>query len=165
MIMMMKGGRPPPPPPPRSGRRSTPRSVLSTPNARDKATLTSGGKGVARNRAIPTARDSSSAAKKTPRRPARDDAIRIVASNSNELKLGNGRSVESRRKILHALAHQSWAIDLSWDIIARFGEEMKDEREFSTTSCGWRWTKRSTIYGQRLEEIGGKYGDCPHTTG
>ena len=139
--------------------------VLSTPNARDKATLTkAAGKAWLETGAIPTARDSSSAAKKTPRRPARDDAIRIVASNSNELKLGNGRSVESRRKILHALSHiESWAIDLSWDIIARFGEEMKDEREFfdDFVRVAVDEAKHHLLLSERLEEIGGKYGDYP----
>ena len=139
--------------------------VLSTPNARDKATLTkAAGKAWLETGAIPTARDSSSTAKKTTRRPARDDAIRIVASNSNELKLGNGRSVESRRKILHALSHiESWAIDLSWDIIARFGEEMKDEREFfdDFVRVAVDEAKHHLLLSERLEEIGGKYGDYP----
>ena len=36
---------------------------------------------------------------------------------------GKGGSPESRVAILHSLAHiESWAIDLSWDIIARFGK-------------------------------------------
>ena len=37
-------------------------------------------------------------------------------------KLGKGGSPESRVAILHSLAHiESWAIDLSWDVIARLG--------------------------------------------
>ena len=36
--------------------------------------------------------------------------------------LGKGGSLASRQAILHSLVHiESWAVDLSWDIIARFG--------------------------------------------
>lgn len=37
-------------------------------------------------------------------------------------KLGKGGSLASRQAILHSLVHiESWAVDLSWDVIARFG--------------------------------------------
>lgn len=36
--------------------------------------------------------------------------------------LGKGGSLASRQAILHSLVHiESWAVDLSWDIVARFG--------------------------------------------
>lgn len=36
--------------------------------------------------------------------------------------LGKAGSLASRQAILHSLVHiESWAVDLSWDIIARFG--------------------------------------------
>ena len=39
-------------------------------------------------------------------------------------KLGKGGSLASRQAILHSLVHiESWAVDLSWDIIARFGSD------------------------------------------
>ena len=38
--------------------------------------------------------------------------------------LGKGGSLASRQAILHSLVHiESWAVDLSWDIIARFGRD------------------------------------------
>lgn len=37
-------------------------------------------------------------------------------------KLGKGGSLASRQAILHSLVHiESWAVDLSWDVVARFG--------------------------------------------
>ncbi|GFH18550.1 uncharacterized protein HaLaN_15374 [Haematococcus lacustris] len=39
-------------------------------------------------------------------------------------KLGKGGSLASRQAIVHSLCHiESWAVDLSWDIIARFGAQ------------------------------------------
>lgn len=38
--------------------------------------------------------------------------------------LGKGGSLASRQAILHSLVHiESWAVDLSWDIVARFGRD------------------------------------------
>lgn len=35
---------------------------------------------------------------------------------------GKGGTLASRQAILHSLCHiENWAVDLSWDIIARFG--------------------------------------------
>ncbi|CAL6325222.1 unnamed protein product [Bathycoccus prasinos] len=122
--------------------------VLSTPSAHKKALLT---QVIAKKwfdgKSILKARDVSSSGKRVKETPERDALVTIVSSNSNKLKLGSGRSIESRRKILHSLSHiESWAIDLSWDIIARFGHEVEKEREF---------------FDDSLEEIGGKYGDFP----
>lgn len=37
-------------------------------------------------------------------------------------RLGKGGSPQSRIAILHSLVHiENWAVDLSWDVIARFG--------------------------------------------
>lgn len=38
--------------------------------------------------------------------------------------LGKGGSLASRQAILHSLVHiESWAVDLSWDAVARFGSD------------------------------------------
>ena len=55
-------------------------------------------------------------------------------------RLGKGGSLASRQAIIHSLAHiENWAVDLSWDIIARFGADDSydlPESFFSTTGCG-----------------------------
>lgn len=39
-------------------------------------------------------------------------------------KIGKGGSLSSRQAILHSLVHiESWAVDLSWDVIERFGSD------------------------------------------
>ena len=39
-------------------------------------------------------------------------------------KLGRGGTLASRRALLHSLVHtESWAVDLAWDAIARFGPD------------------------------------------
>ena len=44
---------------------------------------------------------------------------------------GQGGSLERRRAIVHALAHiESWAIDLAWDAVARFGWREAMPRQF-----------------------------------
>lgn len=59
-----------------------------------------------------------------PERPARcDDRVRLVPPGQVP-KLGKGGSLASRQAIVHSLCHiESWAVDLSWDIIARFGAQ------------------------------------------
>lgn len=52
--------------------------------------------------------------------PPRHDSLKQV-DPSKATKRGKGGSVESRIKILHALANiELFAIDLGWDLIARF---------------------------------------------
>ncbi|KAJ9534118.1 hypothetical protein QJQ45_002106 [Haematococcus lacustris] len=50
-------------------------------------------------------------------------AVRLVPPGQVP-KLGKGGSLASRQAIVHSLCHiESWAVDLSWDIIARFGAQ------------------------------------------
>lgn len=58
-----------------------------------------------------------------PTRPGRDEKVRLV-SPGNLPRRGKGGSVASRQALLHSLVHiECCAIDLSWDIIARFGAD------------------------------------------
>ncbi|KAK4385607.1 hypothetical protein Sango_2684700 [Sesamum angolense] len=48
--------------------------------------------------------------------------IALAGSPIEMPKLGKAGSLQSRQALVHSLVHtESWAIDLSWDIIARFG--------------------------------------------
>ena len=53
----------------------------------------------------------------------RREAYQVQEVQSNKVpKLGKGGNEDSRRRRLHALVHnEAWAVDLSWDIISRFG--------------------------------------------
>lgn len=57
-----------------------------------------------------------------PRRPARDASKVKLVPAWQVPKRGRGGSLASRRAILHALVHiENAAVDLAWDIVARFG--------------------------------------------
>ncbi|KXS18433.1 DUF455-domain-containing protein [Gonapodya prolifera JEL478] len=54
--------------------------------------------------------------------PPRPEGVRLVAPRELQRR-GKGGSVESRVRMLHSLASiEQWAVDLAWDIIARFAE-------------------------------------------
>ncbi|KAL7108053.1 hypothetical protein ACP275_06G091100 [Erythranthe tilingii] len=79
-------------------------------------------------------------------------------------KLGKAGSLQSRRAIVHSLVHtESWAIDLSWDIIARFGKQESMPRDFFTdfVKVAQDEGRHFTLLAARLEELGSSYGALP----
>ncbi|KAJ6717564.1 hypothetical protein OIU79_005689 [Salix purpurea] len=98
-----------------------------------------------------------------PDRPARLANERLV-SPSLMPKLGKAGSLQSRQAIVHSLVHtESWAIDLSWDIIARFGKQEGMPREFFTdfVKVAQDEGRHFTLLAKRLEELGSSYGALP----
>lgn len=98
-----------------------------------------------------------------PDRPARLTNVKLV-SPSLMPKLGKAGSLQSRQAIVHSLAHtESWAIDLSWDIIARFGKQEAMPREFFTdfVKVAQDEGRHFTLLAARLEELGSSYGALP----
>lgn len=72
----------------------------------------------------PRGAGGAAAAVSCPPQPARADSLAEVldAPAVPRRKKSHLRSAEARLTMLHALAHiESWAIDLSWDMVARFG--------------------------------------------
>jgi uncharacterized ferritin-like protein (DUF455 family) len=67
---------------------------------------------------------SEAPAVRAPSRPARDDSlVRILPPNQMPGR-GKAGSLISRQMLVHSMCHiESWAVDLSWDIIARFGAD------------------------------------------
>ncbi|KAG0447919.1 hypothetical protein HPP92_028085 [Vanilla planifolia] len=95
-----------------------------------------------------------------PCRPARPSNVRQVAPNMMP-KLGKGGSLLSRQAMLHSLVHtESWAIDLSWDIIARFGRKERMPKEFFTdfVKVAQDEGRHFMLLATRLEEVGSFYG-------
>ncbi|XP_075644220.1 uncharacterized protein LOC142615355 [Castanea sativa] len=98
-----------------------------------------------------------------PDRPARLANVKLV-SPSLMPKLGKAGSLQSRQAIVHSLVHtESWAIDLSWDIIARFGKQEAMPREFFTdfVKVAQDEGRHFTLLAARLEEISSSYGALP----
>lgn len=79
-------------------------------------------------------------------------------------KLGKGGSLRSRQAILHSLVHtESWAIDLSWDIIARFGIQESMPTDFFTdfVKVAQDEGRHFSLLASRLQELGSHYGAFP----
>ncbi|KAK7353336.1 hypothetical protein VNO80_18781 [Phaseolus coccineus] len=98
-----------------------------------------------------------------PDRPARLSSVKLVAPGLMP-KLGKAGSLQSRIAIVHSLTHtESWAIDLSWDIIARFGKLESMPREFFTdfVKVAQDEGRHFTLLAARLEELGSYYGALP----
>ncbi|KAL6593972.1 hypothetical protein ACP70R_048873 [Stipagrostis hirtigluma subsp. patula] len=112
---------------------------------------------------IPLAYDPARPPRPPPDRPARSAAVRLVPP-SRAPKLGRGGSAQSRLALLHSLAHtESWAVDLSWDIVARFGALMRMPREFfdDFARVAQDEGRHYAVLSARLRELGSHYGALP----
>ncbi|KAJ3336576.1 hypothetical protein HDU93_002572 [Gonapodya sp. JEL0774] len=108
--------------------------------------------------------------------PPRSDGVRIV-SPKGLVKRGNGGTVESRIKMLHSLAAiEQWAIDLAWDIIARFADfrvQSPDgtlhglEKDFfdDFVRMAAEEANHFNLLRTRLKELGTDYGCLPAHAG
>lgn len=106
---------------------------------------------------------SSAADPPPPQRPARDQKVQVLPPGQMPRR-GKGGSIESRRAIVHALAHiESWAIDLAWDAVARFGRREGMPQQFfeDFAIVAEDEARHFTALAQRLEEMGSHYGALP----
>ncbi|XP_051203739.1 uncharacterized protein [Lolium perenne] len=113
--------------------------------------------------AIPLPYDPAQSSRALPDRPARSDAVRLLPP-SRMPKLGKGGSAQSRLAMLHSLAHtESWAVDLSWDIVARFGAQLQMPREFfdDFARVAQDEGRHFVVLSARLRELGSHYGTLP----
>jgi uncharacterized ferritin-like protein (DUF455 family) len=97
-----------------------------------------------------------------PDRPARPDRPLLLAPKEMPKRKAGGNATK-RIALLHALAHiELNAIDLAWDLIARFGTDRMPRRFFDD------WVKVADeealhfeLLSTRLQEMGAAYGDMP----
>ncbi|KAI7840680.1 hypothetical protein COHA_005602 [Chlorella ohadii] len=98
-----------------------------------------------------------------PDRPARESTkVKLVPADKAP-KRGKGGSLASRQAMLHALVHiENSAIDLAWDIIARFGLDPSYQlpREFydDFVTVAADECRHFLLLEQRLEAVGSHYG-------
>jgi uncharacterized ferritin-like protein (DUF455 family) len=100
----------------------------------------------------------------TPDRPLRAALVRshLLAHTTR------AGSLQSRLAILHSLVHiEACAVDLAWDIIARFGQH-KEYKDFLPEAFYVDFLKVAAdearhyaALKKRLVELGGRYGDLP----
>jgi len=134
--------------------------VLSTPDAFAKAALTRLALSAWRSGSLPPwlPCDGAPADK-----PCRDAALQVVAPGFAP-KRGRGGTLESRCAMLHSLVHtESWAVDLSWDLVARFVRQLPDGEEVRAFCDDWAVVaedeaRHFEALAERLTALGGRYG-------
>jgi uncharacterized ferritin-like protein (DUF455 family) len=154
-----------PQPPPPASLVAYALAVLTTPCAFAKAALTREALAAWRAGALPPFVDADAAADAAPppERPARDSSLTLVSPGAAP-KRGRGGTPASRLALLHSLAHiESWAIDLSWDIIARFALAERMERAFfdDWAEVAAEEASHFELLAARLEALGSRYGALP----
>ncbi len=94
-----------------------------------------------------------------PDRPERP-AIPALCPPNKMPKRSFGSTI-GRQAFLHAIAHiELNAVDLAWDVIARFGDAGMPRRFFDDwTDTALDEAKHFTLLEQRLEALGARYGD------
>ena len=102
-----------------------------------------------------------------PKHPGRSDKIRLV-SPAELPRRGKGGSLASRQALLHSLCHiECCAIDLAWDIIARFGADPEYSthlpREFYSDwiQVAEDEARHFSLLLIRLQATGMDYGSLP----
>ncbi|HET6156841.1 MAG TPA: ferritin-like domain-containing protein [Dongiaceae bacterium] len=97
-----------------------------------------------------------------PMRPARPARPHLLPPRAMPKRKAGG-SVEKRIALLHALAHiELNAIDLAWDIIARFGTAELPRQFFDDwVKVGEEEAIHFSLLRARLLELGADYGDLP----
>ncbi|KAL5020070.1 hypothetical protein ScPMuIL_002962 [Solemya velum] len=104
---------------------------------------------------------------KPPDQPCRDPQLSVV-DPGKEKRRGRGGTLSSRITNLHALANiEQWAIDLAWDIIARFsGDSVAGQPlpktffdDFVKVACDE--AKHYSLISTRLRDLGSHFGSQP----
>ncbi|XP_073762367.1 uncharacterized protein isoform X3 [Danio rerio] len=102
-----------------------------------------------------------------PAQPSRKDNLTVV--EPGKIKRGKGGTLASRIALLHSLANiEQWAIDLSWDVIARFstfrlstGEPLPHQFFDDFVKVAGDEAKHYQLLEQRITELGSFFGALP----
>ncbi|MDQ7247377.1 ferritin-like domain-containing protein [Dongia sedimenti] len=102
------------------------------------------------------------AAPPPPDRPARPERPLLLAPKEMPKRKAGGNAAK-RTALLHALAHiELNAIDLAWDLIARFGTERMPRPFFDDwVMVADEEALHFELLSARLQELGAAYGDLP----
>jgi uncharacterized ferritin-like protein (DUF455 family) len=96
-----------------------------------------------------------------PDRPARPDAPALLPANRMP-KRGKGGSERARIAMIHALAHIEFAaIDLAFDLLARFGSDFPREFADDWLRVGAEEAMHFALLDRRLRDLGSFYGALP----
>jgi uncharacterized ferritin-like protein (DUF455 family) len=130
--------------------------VLATADPSAKAAVSHRAAAVWRAGALPLGTASP------PDRPSRPDRPLLVAPKELPKRKAGGNAVK-RIALLHALAHiELNAIDLAWDLIARFGTAEMPRAFFDDwVTVADEEALHFELLSARLQELGAAYGDLP----
>jgi uncharacterized ferritin-like protein (DUF455 family) len=96
-----------------------------------------------------------------PERPGRPDRPELLPPHHMPRR-GKGGSERSRIAMIHALAHIEFvAIDLAFDLVARFGAEFPAEFADDWLRVGADEAMHFALLARRLEELDSHYGALP----
>ncbi|GER07020.1 rhamnosyltransferase [Iodidimonas muriae] len=96
-----------------------------------------------------------------PDRPARPAAPQLLSPGQMPRRRKGG-SVQTRIALLHAVAHiELNAIDLAWDLVARFGAEMPRDFLDDWVQVADDEARHFMMIADRLTDLGACYGDLP----
>lgn len=94
-------------------------------------------------------------------RPGRPQKPDLLPPNKMP-KRGKAGSLSNRVSLLHALAHiELNAIDLAWDIVLRFGEELGQDFAQDWLEVADDEARHFLLLEERLNELGSYYGALP----
>ncbi|XP_043101418.1 uncharacterized protein HI_0077-like isoform X2 [Puntigrus tetrazona] len=133
--------------------------ILHTPDPQEKVSLT---KMVQENWDSGKITETGEAS--PPVQPNRKDNLTVV--EPGKIKRGKGGTLASRIALLHSLANiEQWAIDLSWDVIARFskfrlsnGEPLPRQFFEDFVKVAGDEAKHYQLLEQRIVELGSFFG-------
>jgi len=132
-------------------------AVLTTADAAEKAAASRGAAAAWRDGSIDAVGRAQPPDR--PARPARPELQRP----GDMPKRGAGQSAAGRIALLHAIAHiELNAIDLAWDIVARFADHDLPRAFFDDwVQVADEEAKHFTLLSGRLSTLGAAYGDLP----
>ncbi|KAH9819131.1 hypothetical protein DFH28DRAFT_1122721 [Melampsora americana] len=104
-----------------------------------------------------------------PSQPSRERSLNTLESHHSKFtKNGKSGNLKNRIKLLHSLANiELWAIDLTWDLMCRFGKVKINEkdlpREFFIDFCkvAEDEAKHFTILREAIQRLGSDWGELP----
>ena len=131
-------------------------AILTTPEPQDKVVQTRLSAKLWRDSKI---RVGSAQPPLRPARPARPE----LRPPREMARRRRGKSPAARLALLHALAHiELNAVDLAWDIVARFTEEVLPDEFYSDwVAVAEDEARHFSLLSDRLSAFGGAYGDLP----
>eukprot|EP01104_Vermistella_antarctica_P015955 TRINITY_DN5345_c0_g1_i1.p1 TRINITY_DN5345_c0_g1~~TRINITY_DN5345_c0_g1_i1.p1 ORF type:complete len:294 (-),score=62.20 TRINITY_DN5345_c0_g1_i1:104-985(-) len=144
-------------------------AVLNEGHPDKKAALTHEALKRWRDEDLPIVDDENKEEIVVPLHPARPDFVKIVPAR-DVYKRGKGGTLANRIALLHSIVHiESVAVDLSWDIIARFHKCTNPplSRDFFNdwAIVAEDEARHYSLLKERMEELGGHYGDLPGHNG